>query len=215
MDGNGRWASKRGLPRHAGHAKGAEVFRRIATECKEMGVEYLTVYAFSTENNSRPEDEVKAIWGLLRKYLLESIEKMEKDGIRLKFLGDLDILPPEYLELVSKTNEISARVSGMQANVCFNYGGRDEIVRAVKRLGGAEVTEKSLSDAMDTAGIPDPDLLIRPGGEKRLSNFLLWQSAYAEMVFTDTLWPDFTKSDLVAAFKEYTERNRRFGGVKS
>ncbi|MCL2081404.1 MAG: polyprenyl diphosphate synthase [Oscillospiraceae bacterium] len=213
MDGNGRWAEKRGLPRAVGHTRGAEVFRKIATACKDLGVEYLTVYAFSTENNRRPEDEVSAILGLLRKYLLESIEKMERDGIRLKFLGNLDILPPDYRKLVRETDEISKRVCGMQANVCFNYGGRDELVRAVKRLGGAEPTEQALSDCLDTAGIPDPDLIIRPGGEKRLSNFLLWQAAYAELIFTDTLWPDFTKEELVAAFEVFSARKRRYGGV--
>jgi len=213
MDGNGRWAAKRGLPRTAGHAKGAEVFRKIATTCKDMGVEYLTAYAFSTENNRRPEDEIKAIWGLLRKYLLESIEKMERDGIRLKFLGDLDVLPPDYLELVRKTDEISKRIDGMQANVCFNYGSRDEIIRAVKRLGSYEITERALSGCLDTAGIPDPDLIIRPGGEKRLSNFMLWQAAYAELIFTETLWPDFTTEDLIAAFNEFSARKRRYGGI--
>lgn len=214
MDGNGRWATKRGLPRTAGHARGAETFRKIATNCKDLGVEHLTVYAFSTENNRRPDDEVSALWGLLRKYLLESIEKMEKDGIRLKLLGDMDILTPEYHELVRKTDEISKRVNGMQANVCFNYGARDEIIRAVKRLRGTEeITEQSFCDCLDTAGIPDPDLIIRTGGEKRLSNFLLWQAAYAELVFSDTLWPDFSKKDLMAAFEEFSTRKRRFGGV--
>lgn len=214
MDGNGRWAAKRGLPRTAGHARGAETFRKIATYCKDLGVEHLTVYAFSTENNSRPKDEVSALWGLLRKYLLESIEKMEKDGIRLKLLGDMEVLPQEYRELIQKTDEISKRVCGMQANVCFNYGARDEIVRAVKRMRGEEdITEQSFSSSLDSAGIPDPDLIIRTGGEMRLSNFLLWQAAYAELYFSDTLWPDFSKDDLMAAFEEFSTRKRRFGGI--
>jgi undecaprenyl diphosphate synthase len=215
MDGNGRWANKRGLPRTAGHAKGAETFRKIATECKNLGVEYLTVYAFSTENWKRPEKEVSAIVGLLRKYLLESIEKMEKDGIRLKLLGDLSILPSDLAEMVRKTDELSSRISGMQANVCFNYGGRDEILRAVGRLKdvGGNLTEQMFSDSLDTAGIPDPDLVIRTAGEKRLSGFLLWQASYAELVFTDKLWPDFSIKDLHGAFEEYQSRKRRFGGI--
>ena len=215
MDGNGRWAAKRGLPRTAGHAKGAETFRKIASECKNLGVEHLTVYAFSTENWKRPEAEVSAIIGLLRKYLLESIEKMEKDGIRLKLLGDLSVLTPELADLARQTDELSSRITGMQANVCFNYGGRGEILRAVGRLrdNGGELTEQAFSDCLYTAGIPDPDLVIRTAGEKRLSGFLLWQASYAELVFTDKLWPDFSVKDLRGAFEEYQSRKRRFGGI--
>ena len=199
MDGNGRWARLRGLPRSAGHAAGAETFRRIATYCRDLGLEHFTVYAFSTENWKRSADEVDAIMGLLKKYLLESIEKMERDRIRLKILGDTSALSGELRELIDATDAIARRLSGcFQANVCLNYGGRDEIVRAVKRFcsehPAGELTERALSDSLDTAGIPDPDLIIRTGGEYRLSNFLLWESAYSELVFSDVLWPDLRNS---------------------
>lgn len=222
MDGNGRWAKKRGLPRTAGHKVGAEVFRTIATYCKDLGVDYLTVYAFSTENWKRPQDEVDTIMGLLKKYLLEAIDTMAKDNIRLRFLGDLSALSPELQKLAAETNEISATLNGFQANICLNYGGRDEILRAARAFA-ADCTEgkcapEQLDEAhfesyLSSAGLPDPDLIIRPGGEKRVSNFLLWQCAYAEFIFTDTLWPDFKKEDLDAAIIEYQRRNRRYGGV--
>ena len=220
MDGNGRWARLRGLPRSAGHAAGAETFRRIATHCRDLGLEHLTVYAFSTENWKRSADEVDAIMGLLKKYLLESIEKMEKDRIRLKILGDTSALSGELRELIDTTDSIARRLSGcFQANVCLNYGGRDEIVRAVKRFcrehPSEELTDRALSGYLDTAGIPDPDLIIRTGGEYRLSNFLLWESAYSELVFSDVLWPDFTPEDIDAAIAEFAHRDRRYGGVTS
>ncbi|MDR0862274.1 MAG: isoprenyl transferase [Oscillospiraceae bacterium] len=219
MDGNGRWAKARGLPRTAGHAAGAETFRRIATYCKDIGVDYLTVYAFSTENWKRPEDEVQAIMGLLEKYLAEAIEKMERDGVRLKILGDTSPLSPKLLQMIRQTEAISARTQGMQANICVNYGGRDEIVhaaRAYMRQGGKpeELTEAALAERLYSAGIPDPDLIIRPGGEYRTSNFLLWQSAYSELYFTDTLWPDFKERELDRAILAYQSRDRRFGGLK-
>ena len=223
MDGNGRWAKKRGLPRKAGHAVGAETFRRIATYCKNLGMDYLTVYAFSTENWKRSDEEVGAIMGLLENYLHESIEKMEKDRIRLKILGEQARISPELRRLIAKTDEISAHYDGFQANVCINYGGRDEIVRAAKKFAalcmeGAmqpeELTEGLFSGLLDTAGIPDPELIIRPSGEIRTSNFLLWQSAYAEYYFTDVLWPDFDEAELKKALLSYQSRNRRFGGVK-
>ena len=220
MDGNGRWAKQRGLPRSAGHAAGAETFRRIATYCKDLGLEHLTVYAFSTENWKRSADEVEAIMGLLKKYLLESIEKMERDRIRLKILGDTSALSGELRELIGVTDDIAGRLPGcFQANVCLNYGGRDEIVRAVKRYAVegdvATLTEEGLSSRMDTAGIPDPDLIIRTGGEYRISNFLLWECAYAELLFTDVLWPDFTPGDIDSALAEFRRRDRRYGGVKA
>ncbi len=220
MDGNGRWAQQRGLPRSAGHAAGAETFRRIATYCKDIGLEHLTVYAFSTENWKRSSDEVGAIMGLLKKYLLESIEKMERDRIRLKILGDTTVLSEELRELIDTTDAIAQRLPGcFQANVCLNYGGRDEIVRAVRRFcaerAGTELTEETLSANLDTAGIPDPDLIIRTGGEYRISNFLLWECAYSEWLFTDVLWPDFTPEDIDTALSEFTRRDRRYGGVKA
>ena len=220
MDGNGRWAKRQGLPRKAGHAVGAETFRRIATYCKNLGMEHLTVYAFSTENWKRSAEEIGAIMGLLEKYLHESIEKMEKDRIRLKILGDTSALSPTIRGLIDKTDAIAKRLPGcFQANVCLNYGGRDEIVRAMNRFvsehPGEPVTEESLAEYLDTAGIPDPDLIIRTGGEYRISNFLMWESAYSELLFTDVLWPDFTEKDIDSAIAEYRHRDRRFGGVKA
>jgi len=222
LDGNGRWAKKRGLPRTAGHVAGAETFRRIATYCKNIGVEYLTVYAFSTENWKRPEGEVKAIMKLLDRYLHEAIETMAKDNLRLCLFGDVSGLSPELQKLIEKTNALSEISDGFQANMCVNYGGRDEIVNAAKRYAAelaagkadAELTEEQFGNYLYSAGIPDPDLLIRPGGEKRLSNFLLWQCAYAEFYFTDVLWPDFDEAELDRAIEEFTRRDRRFGGVK-
>ena len=216
MDGNGRWAKQRGLPRTAGHKVGAEVFRRIATHCKDLGVEYLTVYAFSTENWKRPAEEVRAIMGLLKQYMLEAIDSMERDQIQLKFLGDLTAIPPELQELVDRTDAISRRIRGFQANVCLNYGGRDEILRAARSCleAGEELTEENFSRHLYSAGIPDPELIIRPSGELRLSNFLLWQCAYSEFYFCDTLWPDFDEAALDAAIIDYQKRDRRFGGVK-
>lgn len=216
MDGNGRWAKKRGLPRTAGHAAGAEVFRKIATCCSNLGIEYFTVYAFSTENWKRPKEEVDTIMSLLEKYLHEAIEKMEKENVRLKVLGDTSRLSPEICKLIAETDEKSKHITGMQANICINYGGRDEIVNAVKKAvaSGKEIDEQLISDCMYTSGMPDPDLIIRPSGEKRLSNFLLWQSAYSEFYYTDTLWPDFTEKELIEALCDFQGRNRRFGGVK-
>ena len=222
LDGNGRWAKKRGLPRTAGHAAGSENFRKIATYCKNIGVEYLTVYAFSTENWKRPEDEVKTIMKLLEKYLQEAISTMERDHIRMKIFGDVSALSPQLQSLVAKTDEISSRYQGFQANICLNYGGRDEIVHAAKRYArdyaqgraDGELTEEQFGSYLYSAGISDPDLLIRPGGELRISNFLLWQCAYSEFYFTDVLWPDFTSAELDKAIAAYQSRDRRFGNVK-
>ena len=223
MDGNGRWATKRGLPRTAGHAAGSEVFRRIATYCRDIGVEYLTVYAFSTENWKRSEDDVTAIMSLLKKYLFEAIEKMEQDQIKLEFFGDLSRLHPKLQELAARTKEISKKYEGFQANICLNYGGRDEIVRAARTFaqkcaaGEAEpsdLDEAAFGQMLYSHDIPDPDLIIRPSGELRTSNFLLWQSAYSEYYFTDVLWPDYTPQELEKAIVSYSGRSRRFGGVK-
>ena len=225
MDGNGRWATKRGLPRTAGHKAGAETFRRIATYCKNIGVQYLTVYAFSTENWKRSEEEVGAIMGLLKRYLLEAVDTMEKDHIRLRFFGDMTPIAPELQALAHKTDVISDQLApgDFQANICLNYGGRDEILRAVRAFAAecaaGEKRPKELDDAlfstyMDSRGIPDPELIIRPSGELRLSNFLLWQCAYSEFYFTDALWPDFDEAELDKAIAAYHARDRRFGGVK-
>lgn len=220
MDGNGRWAKKRGLPRTAGHSAGAETFRKIATYCKNLGMDYLTVYAFSTENWKRPQEEVDAIMQLLEKYLLESIEKMERDGIRLKILGDTEPLSDKLKALIERTDKISSEINGFQANICLNYGGRDEIIKAARKYAqqvaegrANDIDEKEFSSFMYSDGIPDPDLIIRPSGEIRTSNFLLWQSAYSEFYFTDVLWPDFDEAELDKALEAYSKRSRRYGGV--
>ena len=217
MDGNGRWAKKRGLPRTAGHKVGAETFRDIATYCRELGVEYLTVYAFSTENWKRPKEEVDTIMGLLEQYLQEAIDTMERDHIRLKILGDTAALSPKLQQMVAQTNAISTHYQGFQANICLNYGGRSEILRAARLCAeaGEEWTEENFGKYLWSAGIPDPELIIRPSGELRLSNFLLWQCAYSEFCFCDTLWPDFDRAALNRAIIDYQGRDRRFGGVKS
>ena len=223
LDGNGRWAKKRGLPRTAGHKVGAETFRTIATYCRDIGIDYLTVYAFSTENWKRPQEEVETIMGLLKNYLLEAIDTMERDNVRLHFMGDMTPLTEELKELVERCNAISAGLTGCQCNICINYGGRAEIVHAARDFakdcaaGAAkpdDLTEESFGKYLYSADIPSPELLIRPGGEQRLSNFLLWQCAYAEFYFTDVLWPDFSKEELHRAIAAYQRRDRRFGAVK-
>lgn len=216
MDGNGRWAKKRGLPRTAGHKVGAETFRKIALYCKALGVEYLTIYAFSTENWKRPADEVSTLMSLLKKYMQEAIDTMERDQMKLRFFGDLSALSPELQALAHKANEVADRVEGFQANLCINYGGRDEILHAARECAaaGEEMTEENLERHLYSAGIPDLELIIRPGGELRLSNFLLWQCAYSEFYFCDTLWPDFGERDLDEAIVAFQQRDRRFGGVK-
>lgn len=216
MDGNGRWAKKRGLPRTAGHVEGVNAFRRIANYCKKIGVEYLTVYAFSTENWRRPAGEVSAIMKLLEKHLLEELENLERDHRRICFFGDLSPLTPALRKLCEDVQERSAVYAEGQVNICLNYGGRDEIVRAAKQWaadGCPELNEAKFSSYLYSADVPDPDLLIRPGGEKRISNYLLWQLAYTEFYFTDTLWPDFGESDLDAAIDAFNDRERRYGDV--
>ena len=221
MDGNGRWAKKRGLPRTAGHAAGAEAFRRIANYCRTLGVEYLTVYAFSTENWKRSKDEVSGIMRLLGKYLTEALEDMEKNRVRFRFFGDLSRLSPPLQKLCTDAQNRS-RDYDVQVNFCLNCGGRDEIARACRAFAQdvkdgkrevEELTEDVLSGYLYSADVPDPELIIRPSGEMRTSNFLLWQSAYSEYVFMDVLWPDFGPDDLDRAIEEYYRRNRRFGGV--
>lgn len=221
MDGNGRWAKSRGLNRKMGHKKGSDVFETIAKYCKKIGVKYLTVYAFSTENWKRPKDEVDSIMNLLRSYLKEVIEKTSIQG-KLKFLGELEHLDKDIIDMIKKAENKSADSDDFTVNIALNYGGRNEIVSAVKKISGKvlsgeilpeNINEKSISDNLYTGDEPDPDLIIRPGGEKRISNFLLWQGAYSELVFTDVLWPDFTSKNLDEAIEVYSERQRRFGGV--
>lgn len=225
LDGNGRWAKKRGLPRTAGHKEGAETFRRIATYCKKIGVRYLTVYGFSTENWKRPGEEVRTIVGLLGRYLQEAVDSMEKDEVLLRIIGDPSRFPKEIQDLIRHTDAITARHPEFtfQANGCLNYGGRDEIVRAARKFAQAcaegkcrpeDLDEALFSSLLDTGGLPDPDLLIRPGGELRLSNFLLWQCAYSEFYYTDVLWPDFDEAELDRAIDAYNTRERRFGNAK-
>lgn len=225
MDGNGRWATRRGLPRTIGHKAGADAFRKIAYYCRDIGIKYLTIYAFSTENWKRSADEVGAIMGLLKKYLIEAVDSMEREGMRLHFFGDMTLLPADLRALAHETDTITDQldVSDFQANVCLNYGGRDEILRAVRQFASdctagrhmpGELDEALFSNYLDSRGIPDPDLIIRPSGELRLSNFLLWQCAYSEFYFTDVLWPDFDSAELDRAILSYQNRDRRFGGVK-
>ena len=222
MDGNGRWAKKRFLPRTAGHAAGAEAFRRTANYCRSIGVKYLTVYAFSTENWKRSEEEISGIMKLMGKYLKEAIEDMEKNRVRFKVFGDISRLSPELQKLCTDAQERSAQYDDVQVNFCLNYGGRDEIVRATKAFAKdvaegkrqpEELTEQMLSGYLYSADVPDPELIIRPSGEMRTSNFLLWQSAYSEYVFLNVLWPDFQPKHLDEAIMEYNRRNRRFGGA--
>ncbi len=221
MDGNGRWAKNRGLPRTAGHAAGAETFRRIANYCRTLGVEYLTVYAFSTENWKRSEEEIAGIMKLLHNYLMEALQDMEKNHVKFKFFGDLTRLSPELQALCRKAESESEDYE-VQVNFCLNYGGRDEIVRAARAYAAEvaegkrnpeELTEELFDGYLYSAGVPDPELIIRPSGEMRISNFLLWQAAYSEFVYMNVLWPDFREKDLDEAIAEYHRRNRRFGGV--
>ncbi len=222
MDGNGRWAKKRMLPRTAGHAAGAETFRRIALYCRERGVKYLTVYAFSTENWKRPQEEVSKIMSLMRDYLLEAIRDMQKNHVRICFFGDLGALSPELRALAQEASLESEGFTDCQVNMCINYGSRDEILRAARSWAAecaatgrdpASLTEEQFSSLLYSAEVPDPDLIIRPGGELRISNFLLWQAAYAEFYYTDVLWPDFDEKELDQAIEAFQARNRRFGGI--
>ena len=222
MDGNGRWAKQRGLPRTAGHKAGAETFRNIANYCRKIGVRYLTVYAFSTENWRRSQEEVSGIMLLLGAYLKEALRDMEKNRVHFRFFGDLSRLSPELRDLCLEAQSRSSEFTEVQVNFCLNYGGRDEIVRGIRKFA-ADVkagmcdpellTEEIFSAYLDSYDVPDPELVIRPSGEKRTSNFLPWQTVYSEFVFMNVLWPDFSPQDLDAAIEEYHRRNRRFGGV--
>jgi len=222
MDGNGRWAKKRGLPRSAGHKAGANNFRTITRYCSDIGIKYLTVYAFSTENWKRPSDEVSALMSLFESYLNEALTDFKDDSIVVKFIGDKTGFNSELQELIRENEEESANRDGMVLNIAMNYGSRAEITMAVKKiaekvksgeLSVEDITEQTVSDNLYTAFQPDPDLVIRPSGEYRISNFLLWQSAYTEYVIMDKLWPDFTKEDMNRALLEFANRNRRYGGV--
>ena len=222
MDGNGRWAKKRGLPRTAGHTAGAQTFRKIARYCSDIGIKYLTVYAFSTENWKRPQDEVSAIMKLFKDYMIEAINDFQDDSIVVKFIGDRSVFSDDMLELIERNENDSKDRDGMVLNIAMNYGGRDEIVHAVRNIAQSykdgeltldDINDKLISDNIYTKGQPDPDLIIRPSGEYRTSNFLLWQSAYSEYCIMDVLWPDFKPKHLDEALIEYAKRNRRFGGI--
>ncbi|MBR7020713.1 MAG: isoprenyl transferase [Lachnospiraceae bacterium] len=222
MDGNGRWAKKRFLPRNAGHAQGSRVAEQICEDAWNLGIEYLTIYAFSTENWSRPKDEVDALMKLLRKYMKDSIARSSKNNMRVHVIGDISALDEDLQESIRKLEEVSSVNTGLKFQVAINYGGRDEILRAARAFAkecadGTKMPEQ-LDEALfysyfDTAGIPYPDLMIRTSGEMRTSNFLPWQLAYTEFYFTDVLWPDFNKKELQKAIEYYAGRDRRFGGV--
>ena len=221
LDGNGRWAKKRGLPRSMGHAEGCKTIERTVEDAARLGIKYLTVYGFSTENWKRSEEEVSGIMRLLGRYLTEALADMEKNRVRFKFFGDLSRLSPELRKLCLDAESRSADYD-VQVNFCLNYGGRDEIVKAsaafakdvqAGRYQPEDLTEELLSQYLYSKDVPDPELIIRPSGEQRTSNFLLWQSAYSEYVFMDVLWPDFGPDDLDKAIEEFHRRNRRFGGV--
>jgi len=223
MDGNGRWAKARGLPRIAGHKRGAEAVRLVVEGCREIGVKYLTLYAFSSENWKRPAHEVDDLMGLLRLYLKHEIRALDKNGVKLRCIGDRDELAPDIIRLIEDGEAATAGNSGLTLQIAVNYGGHREIVGACRtiaqavadgRLDPADIDEDLLSANLHTAGVPDPDVLIRTSGEKRLSNFLLWQSAYAELIFLDTLWPDFSKETLNGAIEEYHRRDRRYGETR-
>ena len=222
MDGNGRWAKRRFLPRSAGHRAGASNFRTITRYCSQIGIKYLTVYAFSTENWNRPADEVGALLRLFKEYLEEALRDFMDENIRVRFIGDVSAFPEELRQLIHEVEEASSVKTGMVLNLAMNYGGRAEITRAARafaqevaagRRCPEDLTEEGFAQYLYTGGQPDPDLIIRPSGEERQSNFLLWQGAYAEFVYFDILWPDFKTSDLDEAIRIYSTRQRRFGGV--
>lgn len=225
MDGNGRWAKKRGLPRTEGHRRGAEVFRTISTYASDIGIPYMTFYAFSTENWKRPEQEISVIMDLFRDFLHEAQDRRaenEERGFCFRFIGDLSVLPQDIQSLAQFMESQNPERGRTTVNVAVNYGGRNELVRAAREIARRvqsgdvsldNVNEGTISDALYTAGQPDPDLIIRPSGEYRLSNFLTWQSAYAEFWFSDVLWPDFTTDDFDCALEDFARRSRRFGGI--
>ena len=224
MDGNGRWAKKRGLPRTAGHAQGARVVEQILEDADHMGIRYLTVYAFSTENWSRPDSEVKALMNLLRTYMKTSLAKCARNNVRIRVIGDKSRLDSDLQASIANLEKETASNTGIGFQIAINYGSRDEIIRAVRKasqkvkeseLNPEDITEDMISDELDTAGIPDPDLLIRTGGEQRISNFLLWQTAYSELYFCDAAWPDFNEVELEKAVDALNNRERRYGGLIS
>lgn len=224
MDGNGRWAKARGLPRVAGHRRGADAVRRVVRGAGELGIPVLTLFAFSTENWTRPADEVADLMGLLRHYLRNELEELRKNGARLRVIGNRDGLAADIVRDIADAEKTTSGNARIDVNICINYGARDEILRATRSLAQRvakgeiavdDIDQQSFERELLTAGVPDPDLLIRTSGEQRISNFLLWQCAYSELVFVDTLWPDFGKEHLEQAIAEFRRRERRYGGVGS
>lgn len=222
LDGNGRWAKKRNMPRNYGHVQGSKTVEQIIEDGYNMGIEYITVYAFSTENWKRSADEVDALMKLLAKYLIDCIERSTKNNMQVRVIGDKTGLNDKLVKQINELENVTKNATGLKFTIGINYGGRDEIRRAVAEIAKEaaegvirpeDVTEDMINAHLDTAGLPDPDLLIRTSGEERLSNFLPWQLAYTEFYFTDVLWPDFTKEDLLKAIRYYNGRERRFGGV--
>ncbi|MCI5943949.1 MAG: isoprenyl transferase [Eubacterium sp.] len=223
LDGNGRWAKKHFMPRNVGHSQGAKTVEQICEDAWDLGIKYLTVYAFSTENWNRPQSEVQLLMKLLRKYLIDCIERTSKNNMRVRVIGEKSRLDDDIRTAIEELEEVSAANTGLNFTIALNYGSRDEITRAVRKIAGEckdgslvpeEITEALISARLDTAELPDPDLMIRTSGEQRLSNWLLWQLAYTEFYFTDVLWPDFNKDELIRAVQYYNTRERRFGGVK-
>ena len=222
MDGNGRWAAQRGLPRAQGHRAGVEALRRTVRAAGEIGIRYLTIYSFSSENWSRPQSEVLDLMALLRRFIRKDLAELHKSGVRVKIIGRRDDLASDILALLAEAEDVTRDNTGLTLVVAFNYGARDEILRATRKIAAAvaagtldasAIDEKRFEGFLDTAGVPDPDLLIRTSGEKRISNFLLWQCAYAEFVFLPVFWPDFGRDHLVSAIEEFGTRERRFGGL--
>jgi len=222
MDGNGRWAKKRGLPRSAGHARGAANFKKIVTYCGEIGIEVLTVYAFSTENWKRPKEEIRGLMRLLEEYLDSAYDELEGKNVRVLIIGERDMLSENLLVKIKKLEEHTKNNTGLRLNIALSYGGRQEIVHAAREcakkaaageFAPEDIDEKMISSFMYTAGQPDPDLIIRPSGEKRTSNFLLWQSAYSEYWFSNIMWPQFSEKDLLSAIADYQGRSRRYGAL--
>lgn len=222
MDGNGRWAKARGLNRTEGHKEGVQAARRTVEAARDLGLTHLTLYSFSTENWRRPAGEVRDLMGLLSQFIIDDLPRLKAENCRVRIIGDRENLSPEIKTLVNRAEQETRKNTRFVLQIAFNYGGRDEIVRAAKAaieavrsgaMAPSELTEKTFAGFLDTAGIPDPDLVIRTSGEKRISNYLLWQAAYAEYVFLDVLWPDFTGEALAGAIEEYYRRERRYGGV--
>ena len=218
MDGNGRWAKARHRPRVFGHQEGVKTVRRIVEDAADMGIKYLTLYSFSTENWTRPKAEVAALFQLLKKYVIDDLETLNKNNVRVRIIGSREGLSDDLLETINRVETVTRANSEFFLNVAFNYGGRNEIIRAMQRAGEAghdlaDIDETILGQHLDTAGLPEPELIIRTSGERRVSNFLTWQTAYSEFVFTDVLWPDFSRRDLEKAIAEFQTRERRFGNL--